>query len=1363
MIVKAMVPLFHHRKFLSFCYVEITSATLQRSVSTASLQRSGSTASLQRSGSLPDIAGAVPFIEKFQVEGFLKAMQKLNKSFGRHSFFPSRSLGAQVPEKFTIEDMLCYQKDPIPTSVLKISNDLVKLAVKLFTLILKYMGVDSPDEVSLDERIELVGQLYKQGLKNSELRDELFAQILKQTRNNPDKQYSIRAWELMYLCASCMPPSTDIGGFLTEYVRNEAEGANSDPDIQVLALSTLNTLKISCNAGPRQKIPGRDEIKALLIGKQLNTTVFFLDETFEEITYGIATTVADAVEYCLTAYPLQELAGIIKLQAYSSFSLFECRKVVAGSKSPEPGNDEYIGLDDKSYIGDLLADFKAPKDPSKGDLVLRKLLFRKKFFRESDEAIGAPVFVYLSYVQLQHDYILGNYPVGREDAAQLAALQILVENGYVVSPESSADWASQLDHFLPKHIAVNRPIREWVSDILFRYRSMENLTKNEARQQFLRILRALPYGHSIFFTVRKSEDPLGLLPGKFTLAINNRGVHFFRPVPIEYLHSAELREIMQFGSSDTAVFFKMRVANVLQVFQFETKQGEEICASLKTHINDVMLRSNSTAKSAASVSTNGNISDKSRPSNDEAYEKRIEDLSRALEESKRAANQLLEEQHEKQKQEAKLQEELESLKGVLRSKEENLMEVTNDRDKLRSLCDQKDSALQAALSEKRSMEEKLTTRSPRVFESNASKELVEVNKKVLLEFLRNFSNLGMQMQLLEERRETQKREAKLQEELEGLKAILRSEKQNLMEVASDRDKLRSLCDRKDSALQAALSEKQSMEARLATRGSNSVFESTARKEQVEEHNKVLQKIQDELNVCRSELRASGETRRRLVNEKKMLEERIVNLERQKAEEVEILQESFEQDSKAANLQISELITKLEEVTRGLAVTQLSLATKEDELSALKNDYKELEELREMKKDIDRKNESTSVLWMMQGAKLAELETLYKEEQVLRKQYFNTIEDMKGKIRVFCRLRPLSDKEIAQKERNVLQTIDEFTVEYQWRDDIKQHLYDRVFEGIASQEDVFDDARYLVQSAVDGHNVCVFAYGQTGSGKTFTIYGLEDNPGLTPRAASELFGILKRDSKNVQFSLKVYMVELYQDVLVDLLLPKSSKRLKLDIKKDSKGMVSIDNVTVVSISTLDELNSIIRRGSEQRHTSGTSTNEHSSRSHVILSIVVESTNLQTQSVARGKLSFVDLAGSERTKKSGSQGVQLKEAQSINKSLSALGDVISALFSGNQHIPYRNHKLTMLMSDSLGGNAKTLMFVNISPAESNLDESNNSLTYASRVRAVVNDPKKNVSSKEVLRLKKLLAYWKEKAGRKGDDEDLEEIQEERSTEE
>ncbi|XP_028090997.1 kinesin-like protein KIN-14E isoform X4 [Camellia sinensis] len=1101
----------------------------------------------------PELVGAIPLIDKFQVEGFLRAMQKQIQSAGKRGFFSKRSAGTEVREKFTFEDMMCFQKDPIPTSILKINGDLVNRAVKLFQIVLKYMGVDLSDRVTptrLEERIELIGKLYKDTLKRSELRDELFAQISKQTRNNPDRQYLIRAWELMYLCASCMPPSKDIGGYLSEYVRNLAHSVNTDPDIQVLALNTLNALKHSVKAGPRLTIPGHEEIEALLTGKKLTTIVFFLDETFEEITYGMATTVADAVE-------------------------------------------------------------------------------------------------------LQHDYILGNYPVGRDDAAQLSALQILVEIGSVDSPESCIDWTSLLEHFLPRQIAITRAKREWELDILFRFRSMENLTKDDARQQFLRILRTLPYGNSVFFSVRKIDDPIGLLPGRIILGINKHGVHFFRPVPKEYLHSAELRDIMQFGSSNTAVFFKMRVAGVLHIFQFETKQGEEICVALQTHINDVMLRRYSKARYVASGSINGDLSNNFRPPSVDVHEERIQHLSKALEESQKNANQLLEELHEKQKQEAGLQEELERFKDFLRSEKQNVEEVTCDRDKLRSLCDQKDLALQAALLEKRSMEARLVKLSNPGFESNAKKEIIEAN------------------------------------------------------------------------------------------------------------NQVLQKIQDELRVCSAELHVSEETTKRMVNEKLLLEERFLRLEKKKAEEMEILEKNFEQERKAMKLQVSELERKLEEVTQGLTVTESRLAIKDKEFSTFQNNLKELEELREMKEDIDRKNEQAAALLKMQGAQLAELEALYKEEQVLRKRYFNTIEDMKGKIRVFCRLRPLSEKEIVGKERNVLTSLDEFTVEHQWKDDIKQHLYDHVFDGIAAQEDVFEDTRYLVQSAVDGYNVCIFAYGQTGSGKTFTIYGSEDNPGLTPRATFELFKILNRDCNKFSFCLKVYMVELYQDTLVDLLLPKFARRLKLDIKKDSKGMVFIENVTVESITTVEELNLIIQRGSERRHTTETSMNEQSSRSHLILSIVVESTNLQTQSIARGKLSFVDLAGSERVKKSGSSGSQLKEAQSINKSLSALGDVISALSTGNQHIPYRNHKLTMLMSDSLGGNAKTLMFVNISPAESNLDETYNSLTYASRVRSIVNDPSKNVSSKEAARLKKLVAYWKEQAGKKGDVEDLEEIREELST--
>ncbi|KAJ1380946.1 Prismane-like superfamily [Sesbania bispinosa] len=1163
-----------------------------------------------------DLAGAVPLINRFQVEGFLKLMQKQIHSAGKRGFFSKRSVGPQVREKLTFEDMLSFQKDPIPTSLLKLNSDLASRATKLFQIILKYIGVDSSDNVtqmSLEERVELVGKLYKQSLKRSELRDELFVQISKQTRNNPERECLIKAWELMYLCALCMPPSKDIGGYLSEYIHNVAHGVTADPEIRALALNTLNALKRSVKAGPRHIIPGPIEIEALLTGRKLTTIVFFLDETFEEITYDMSTTVADAVE-------------------------------------------EYIGLDDNKHIGDLLAEFKAVKDRSKGEILQCKLIFKKKLFRESDEAVTDPMFMQLSYVQLQHDYILGNYPIGRDDASKLSALQILAEIGFVRRPESCADWNSFLERFLPRQIAMTRAKREWELDILSCYHSLEHVTKDDARQQFLHILKTLPYGFSVFFNVRKIDDPIGLLPGRIILGINKRGVHFFRPIPKEYLHSAELRDIMQFGSSNTAVFFKMRVAGVLHIFQFETKQGEEICVALQTHINDVMLRRYSKARSSTSSSLSEDISNNFKPPNLELYEKRVQELSKVAEESQRNAEQLLEKLHEKQKQEEEMLQELEGLKDSLKADKHSLAEVTNERDRLKSLCNEKDKALQAKILEKRSMEEKM---------------------------------------------------AKL---------------------------------------------------------SNLVMESTAKKDPIGANNEVLQKLEDDLKLCKDEHRLAEETIKSLTNEKLILAQKLSELEEKKAEEISSLQRKLDQERKALNSQVYDLERKLNMFRQELVAAESTLSVKDSELAALKNNLKELEELREMKEDIDRKNEQTASILKMQGAQLAELEMLYKEEQVLRKRYFNTIEDMKGKIRVYCRLRPLGEKEIADKERDVLTTVDEFTVEHPWKDDKpKQHIYDRVFNGDATQEDVFEDTRYLVQSAVDGYNVCIFAYGQTGSGKTFTIYGSENNPGLTPRATAELFRILRRDGNKFSFSLKACMLELYQDTLVDLLLPKNAKRLKLEIKKDSKGMVAVENVTVVSISTMEELNSIIRRGSERRHTSGTQMNEESSRSHLILSIVIESINLQSQSAARGKLSFVDLAGSERIKKSGSEGSQLKEAQSINKSLSALGDVISALSSGGQHIPYRNHKLTMLMSDSLGGNAKTLMFVNVSPAESSLDETHNSLMYASRVRSIVNDPSKNVSSKEITRLKKLVAYWKEQAGRRGDDEDLEEIQEVRPTKE
>ncbi|XP_076817238.1 uncharacterized protein LOC143462825 isoform X1 [Clavelina lepadiformis] len=368
---------------------------------------------------------------------------------------------------------------------------------------------------------------------------------------------------------------------------------------------------------------------------------------------------------------------------------------------------------------------------------------------------------------------------------------------------------------------------------------------------------------------------------------------------------------------------------------------------------------------------------------------------------------------------------------------------------------------------------------------------------------------------------------------------------------------------------------------------------------------------------------------------------------------------------------------------------------------------------------------------------------YNTERVLRKKYYNMVEDMKGKIRVYCRVRPLSSTEKANKNKYAVQTPDDYTIKIEMnRGGLKEFQFDQIFAENSSQETVFEDTHSLIQSAVDGYNVCIFAYGQTGSGKTYTMIGdgSPKAPGIAPRAFNRIFEIVQKNQKKFTFTVSCYMLELYNEKLVDLLNVSKGNESKLDIKKDNKGMVVINGTEIVYTENADELYKTFSKGSENRHTSSTKMNDASSRSHLVVGVVIESTNLTTGAVTRGKLSLVDLAGSERVGKTGASAGQLKEANSINKSLSALGDVISALSSEQSFIPYRNNKLTLLMQDSLGGNAKTLMFVNVSPADYNSDESAISLTYASRVKLIKNDASKNAETKEVARLKQIIAKLK-----------------------
>lgn len=368
---------------------------------------------------------------------------------------------------------------------------------------------------------------------------------------------------------------------------------------------------------------------------------------------------------------------------------------------------------------------------------------------------------------------------------------------------------------------------------------------------------------------------------------------------------------------------------------------------------------------------------------------------------------------------------------------------------------------------------------------------------------------------------------------------------------------------------------------------------------------------------------------------------------------------------------------------------------------------------------------------------------FNSERVLRKKYYNMVEDMKGKIRVYCRARPLSSSELERKNYSVLKSPDEYTIQVDTARGMKEFQFDQVFMEDSTQEKIFEDTHNLIQSAVDGYNVCIFAYGQTGSGKTFTMIGDREQkfPGIAPRAFQGIFELIQEQKNKYTIVVQAYMLELYNDKLIDLFAkPGTSDEEKMEIKKDKRGLVYVQGSVIKDAHNAKELMALFEEGSKNRHTASTKMNQESSRSHLVIGITMESTNKTTGQVLKGKLSLVDLAGSERVGKTGATADQLKEAMSINKSLSALGDVISALSSEQQFIPYRNNKLTMLMQDSMGGNAKTLMFVNISPADYNQEETVISLTYASRVKLITNDASKNAENKEVARLKAIISKMK-----------------------
>ncbi|KAL5601815.1 hypothetical protein FOVSG1_004772 [Fusarium oxysporum f. sp. vasinfectum] len=346
-----------------------------------------------------------------------------------------------------------------------------------------------------------------------------------------------------------------------------------------------------------------------------------------------------------------------------------------------------------------------------------------------------------------------------------------------------------------------------------------------------------------------------------------------------------------------------------------------------------------------------------------------------------------------------------------------------------------------------------------------------------------------------------------------------------------------------------------------------------------------------------------------------------------------------------------------------------------------------------------------------------------KEETERRVLFNKYQELKGNIRVMCRVRPAlgngegeeakmsfpDDKTSAEivlagpEEKSSLGQITRKNYPFE---------FDRVFVPGTQNQEIFGEISQLVQSALDGYNVCIFCYGQTGSGKTHTM---SSNDGMIPRATHMIYDtITKLKEKSWEYTMEGSFVEVYNEELNDLLTPNERSAKRLEIRHDeARKQTTITNCKSVRLDSPSSVETMLEEAQNNRSVAATKANERSSRSHSIFILKLIGENSATGERCEGTLNLVDLAGSERLKHSQAEGDRMKETQNINKSLSCLGDVIEALGRGSGHIPYRNSKLTHLLQYSLGGNSKTLMFVMVSPLEQHLKETLTSLRFATKV--------------------------------------------------
>ncbi|XP_035277114.1 kinesin-like protein KIF13A isoform X6 [Anguilla anguilla] len=351
----------------------------------------------------------------------------------------------------------------------------------------------------------------------------------------------------------------------------------------------------------------------------------------------------------------------------------------------------------------------------------------------------------------------------------------------------------------------------------------------------------------------------------------------------------------------------------------------------------------------------------------------------------------------------------------------------------------------------------------------------------------------------------------------------------------------------------------------------------------------------------------------------------------------------------------------------------------------------------------------------------------------------------SKVKVAVRVRPMNRRELELNTKCVVEMEENQTVLHpppsntkgENRKQTKVFAFDHCFWSMdesnhtkyAGQEVVFKCLGVgILENAFQGYNACIFAYGQTGSGKSFSMMGNVEQPGLIPRLCCSLFERVSKEGNEAHsFKVEVSYMEIYNEKVRDLLDPKGNRQ-SLKVREHKVLGPYVDGLSQLAVTNFEDIESLMSEGNKSRTVAATNMNEESSRSHAVFSIIITQTLYDLQSGNSGekvsKVSLVDLAGSERVSKTGAAGERLKEGSNINKSLTTLGCVISALADQSagkgktKFVPYRDSVLTWLLKDNLGGNSKTAMIATISPAADNYEETLSTLRYADRAKRIVN---------------------------------------------